>query len=192
MRSIDFQFVADQQQADSLVETRLGVPEDADQIVRINEYWSAAHEAGNTHSGFHRHRFSASEICAIASKDEIVVATSHALVVGYYLINTLVDSESLRMRAKTVDGLVRAGRLVEGRYAYQAQVGVAHTHIKQGIGRGLLSLLKERVRDRYDYLIGVVYDNNNAGMIANTRSGWSKIERLRDGWLVMTPTGRDP
>lgn len=174
-----------------MVEFRIAVPDDGPAILRINEHWNVAYERRDLGAGFLRARFDLDQVLRIVENGDSVVATDAASVIGYYLTNTVIKSASFRQREALVSRLVSCGKLPVATYAMQTQAGVLPDYHRQGIARRLLQSLREQVRDRFHYLIGVIYSGNEAAMIAHTRSGWRCVEPVAEGWLAATPTGRE-
>lgn len=174
--------------AETYVLFRGAVAEDSAAVGRLNALWVDAHRRGDLTGGFLLNAFSQEQVVRLIEAGEVVVATVHRVVVGYYLTNSCWRTPALDDRERLISAAVADGRLPRGRYVYLTQSAVDPSFTRRGIARRLLSELRAHVSDRFDYLVGYIDAENPAAQAAHARAGWVCGAPYGNGWLAITPT----
>lgn len=119
------------------------------------------------------------------ANDAEVVATDGVELVGYYLVSAdSLDSEVVaHLRPAFSEGPFKELLSSGSRVGYGAQVCVAATHRRQGLGRALFGALVQVLEGRFSLLVSSITRTNRASIAFNLAdTGWrvwsSDAERL--------------
>lgn len=158
---------------------------DSEMIMQLNHKFYQAFLKGDTEYGFLKNEFSLYQIRSLIEKTEVVVAEKDHEVIGYYLINSIFETETVTKRKLIVSEFISTGKIKDAQFVYLTQAVVDKPHMGKGVGKELLKHLKRLVTDRFDYLIGYIDFQNLHAKEAHLRSGWVIFAEMGTGWLAM-------
>lgn len=164
---------------------------DSSDILRLNHRFYQAFIDGDKDKGFLKNEFLLNEIETLIEEGEIVVAENESGVIGYYLTNSIFETETIRKRKLIVDDLIKEGRIRNAKYALLTQAVVDKPYMGQGVAKELLKILKQLVRGKFDYLIGYIDAENLNAKEAHLKSGWIIFADMGNGCLAMTEVNKD-
>lgn len=165
---------------------RPAILEDANSITELNYKYYKAYLDKKTDKGFLKNNFSKKEIEQLINANEIVVSTISDHVIGYYLVNSIHQSQTVLNREKIISEMIIQKVLPIGRYVYLTQSVVDEKYMQKGIAKELLVHLKILIKERFDYLIGYIDNENLNAKEAHLRSGWEIITKFENGYLAIT------
>lgn len=155
-------------------------------IAELNNKFYLAYIDGNKEKGFLKNEFSIEEIEILINADEIVVAECENIVIGYYLTNSIIETKTIKRRKDIVKILIADGKLENGKYVFLTQAVVDKPFMGKGVAKKLLLVLKEQVKDKFDYLIGYIDSENLNAKEAHLKSGWIIFTDIENGYLAYT------
>jgi hypothetical protein len=159
---------------------------DGKAITKLNNKYYRAFLENDKQKGFLKTSFTLNQIESIIEAGEVVVAEFENQVIGYYLTNSIIETESNKAREFKVKGLIETGELGSARYVYQTQAVVEKQFMGNGVARELLKNLKKLVSPKFDYLIGYIDNENSNAKEAHLKSGWLIFADIEGGCLAMT------
>jgi GNAT superfamily N-acetyltransferase len=149
---------------------------DVRQLMDLNTYWAKRFSARNLADGFLSGvPFTESEWIQICGSGDVFVARSSGQIVGYYLIDELATSEAAKLYDEIRKKLVIRGTVPARGVARRTQTVVADAHHGRGISRLLLGALLERIALRYEFLMGLVHEQNPK-LPAHRAIGWQVVD----------------
>lgn len=161
----------------------------AESIFSIGHFWLQKGNECVFEKGSIKHVLNFENIISLIKAKEIVVALSSEVVVGYYLTNSLFISEHIEKRKNIIENLINKRLLPKGKYVYQVQAAVIENALGKGLSTKMLEALKVIVADRFDYLAGIISEENYNSIIQQHRkAGWiilGKFEAI--GYLAYMP-----
>ena len=80
-------------------------------ISRLNHKFYQAFIEGDKDKGFLKNEFSINEIETLVQEGEIVVAEHENNVIGYYLTNSIFETETIKIRKLLVETLIKEGKI---------------------------------------------------------------------------------
>lgn len=168
------------------MEYRQAKLDDCKAILLLNHKYYQAFIDGEKDKGFIKNKFTHEQIQALIMQNEVVVAELDDTIIGYYLTNSIFETEVIKKRKSVVEGLVREGKIKNARYVYLTQAVIDKPYMGNGIAKELLKHLKTIVKDKFDYLIGNIDKENLNAKEAHLKSGWIIFADTESGWLAMT------
>lgn len=160
-------------------------------ILQLNHKFYQAFMDGDKDKGFLKIEFSLAEIETLIKENEIVVAENENDVIGYYLTNSIFETETIIKRKRLVEDLIKQGKIKNAKYAFLTQAVVDKPYMGQGVAKQLLKTLKHLVRNKFDYLIGYIDAENLNAREAHLKSGWLIFTDMGNGCLAMTEVNAD-
>lgn len=170
---------------------RQAKPTDGLAIMQLNHKFYQAFIDGDKDKGFLKNEFTLKEIETLISENEVVVAEKENEVIGYYLTNSIFETETIRKRKHLVEVLINQGKIENAKYAFLTQAVVDKPYMGQGIAKHLLKTLKHLVRNKFDYLIGYIDAENLNAREAHLKSGWTIFTDIGSGCLAVTDVNAD-
>nr|WP_121271720.1 GNAT family N-acetyltransferase [Pedobacter schmidteae] len=164
---------------------------DGNAITALNNKFYQAFLEDDKQKGFLKNKFTLDEIETLIASGEVVVAEFQGEVIGYYLTNSIFESEAIRKRKLHVQELIEVGTIRNVRYVYHTQAVVDRPYMGKGVGKALLKNLKKLISSKFDYLIGYIDQENLNARLAHTKSGWEVFTTVEGGCLAMTKVSGD-
>ncbi len=144
---------------------------DCEEILFLNNKYYQAFLNDEKEKGFLKNQFSLDQIQALVQQQEIVVAEFQNKVIGYYLTNSLFETEEIKKRKIIVRDLVLKGKIKDAKYCFLTQAVVDKPYMGKGVAKELLRNLKELVKEKFDFLIGYIDIENLNAKEAHLKSG---------------------
>lgn len=163
---------------------------DSSDILRLNHKFYQAFIDGDKDKGFLKNEFSLNEIETLIKEEEIVVAENEIEIIGYYLTNSIFETETIKKRKAIIDNLIEESKIKNARYSLLAQAVVDKPYMGQGVAKELLKTLKLLVANKFDYLIGYIDAENLNAKEAHLKSGWIIFTDMGNGCLAMTEVNK--
>jgi len=164
---------------------------DSSAILRLNHKYYQAFIDGDKDKGFLKNEFTLDEIETLIREGEIVAAEKKNEVIGYYLTNSVFETETIKKRKQIVENLIKEGKIENARYALLTQAVVDKPYMGQGVAKELLKTLKHLVKNKFDYLIGYIDAENVNAREAHLKSGWIIFTEMGNGCLAMTEVNKE-
>jgi hypothetical protein len=165
---------------------RQAIPDDTEAILVLNHKYYQAYLEGEKDKGFLKNEFSFEQIQTLIKQHEVVVAQMEENVIGYYLTNSIFETEAIKKRKTIVQELILKGKIKDAKYALLTQAVVDKPFMGKGVAKELLRKLKELVKPKFDFLIGYIDHENHNAKEAHLKSGWVIFTDIDNGWLAMT------
>jgi hypothetical protein len=159
---------------------------DSESITVLNHKFYQAFIEGDKDQGFLKNEFSVQQIEVLIAAGEVVVAEDKGSVIGYYLTNSIFETETIRKRKSIVETLISKDEIPKARYVFLTQAVIDKPFMGRGVARTLLKELKGLVRHKFDYLIGYIDAENHNAKAAHLKSGWNVLTEMESGCLAVT------
>lgn len=160
--------------------------EDGESILKLNHKYYQAFLQNEKDKGFLKNEFTIEQIQKLIINKEVVVAEFEKNIIGYYLTNSLFETDVILKRKIIVEKLIQTGEIENSKYVYLTQAVVDKPYMGRGIAKELLKNLKYLVSDKFDCLIGYIDKENLNAKEAHLKSGWVIFANNNNGWLAMT------
>jgi hypothetical protein len=168
------------------MEYRQAKLDDCKAILLLNHKYYQAYIDGDKDKGFLKNQFNLEQIKALIMQNEVVVAVFEDNIIGYYLTNSIFETDVIIQRKTQVQELILKGKIKNVKYVYQTQAVIDKPYMRSGIGKELLKHLKRLVQSKFDFLIGYIDAENKNAKEAHLKSGWMIFTDTENGWLAMT------
>jgi hypothetical protein len=112
---------------------------DSEAITKLNNKYYRAFLENDKQKGFLKSSFTSDQIEALIKSNEVVVAELGNQVVGYYLTNSIFETESNKIRKLKVYSLIEKGEIENARYVFHTQAVVDKPFMGNGIAKQLLA-----------------------------------------------------
>ena len=150
-----------------------------DQIRALNyKYLYSNLSEAQRQNGFIRIEYSRSDLQAIITHKEIVVAIINDIVVGYYLIGRMSGNTALDYQKTKAMSLFSSREIPFEQIGYGCQVCIDEAYRNNGLFAQMLQALVRQVKDKYHYLLCSVSDDNSVSKETHTKNGWQLIDVL--------------
>lgn len=147
--------------------------EHIDQIISLNKRYLVTNLPKNkTEKGFIRIEYSEADIREIIRNEEIVVALSVNKVIGYYLIGKKTNKSVLEYQQKESISFALSIKTEPGKLGYGCQVCIDENFRSNGLFHRMLGILSDAVRDKYNYLLCSVSEENPLSLKRHLNNGW--------------------
>lgn len=170
---------------------RPAILQDSDSVLKLNNKYCQAFFDNEKEKGFLKFEFTLSQIQTLIIQNEVVVAEWEENVIGYYLTNSIFEMDTILKRKIIVNELIQSGTIEDAKYVFLTQAAVDKSYMGKGIAKEMLKTLKRLVKDKFDYLIGLIDFENYNAKVAHLKSGWVIFAETETGWLAMTETNVD-
>lgn len=152
---------------------RLANQNDLEGIMNFHNHHLFENINGNISSGFIRIKYDGFHLTKIIDEQEMVIALSGSMIIGYYLIGKKADNDKLKYQILKAKELVRKNESVAYKnIGYGCQVCINEGYRNQGVFDLMLNKLRGLVGEKYNYLLCSVSDTNVISLKRHLKSGW--------------------
>ncbi|HET8964398.1 MAG TPA: GNAT family N-acetyltransferase [Chitinophagales bacterium] len=159
---------------------------DCKDILLLNQRFYKAFLDGEKEKGFLKNQFTLEQIQALVEHHEVVISELQGKLIGYYLVNSIFETDEVRRRKRIVEELIYDGKIENAKYVYLTQAVVDKPFMGKGVAKELLKSLKKLVSNKFEFLIGNIDFENLNAKEAHLRSGWIIFKETEKGWLALT------
>ena len=132
--------------------------------------------------------FTPDQLKKIITESDVAVAVHNSKVVSYYLLNPFFETGNVEQRKEIIKKLIADGILKEGKYAHSLQAGTDPNFTGRGLNRKVLNLLRDFMKEKYDYFIGIMPYGNEATEKSSLKMGWKHYGDVGIGLLAVIGT----
>lgn len=172
------------------IEIRIAKPSDAESLIKIYEYWNERFIDGDERKRYFvlKNNFTLPQIEKIIEGGYATVAVEKNICVSFYFINPFFDTGNLQEREDTINKLISEKKLPPGKYAFSLLSSTDVNYLGNGLNTKTLNLLREIMKDKYDYFVGVMNYNNTATHKSSLKMGWKHFGDIGFGLLAVIGT----
>lgn len=150
-----------------------------------NNYFNVDKSKGHMYSDV---TWSIKDIERTINESVITVAANGEKIVSFYFINTFLEIGNVAKRIEILNPMIKEGKLPKGRYAFSLAAATDDNYLGKGLNRSTLNLLRELVKDEYDYFTGVMSYDNIPTQKSSIKMGWRHFGDIGIGLLAVIGT----
>ncbi|HEY5328111.1 MAG TPA: hypothetical protein VIJ27_14000 [Mucilaginibacter sp.] len=175
------------------IEIRIAKPSDAENLYKIYEYWNGSFIDGDENKRYFvlKNNFTLPQIQKIIEGGYATVAVEKNKCVSFYFINPFFDTGNLQERKDIINNLISKKVLPPGKFAFSLLSSTDVNYLGNGLNTKTLNLLREIMKDKYDYFVGVMNYSNTATHKSSLKMGWKHFGDTGFGLLAVTGTTED-
>lgn len=128
--------------------------------------------------GFIRIEYNLGGFKNIVKEKEVVVAFNFNEIVAYYMIGKKASIKQLDYQKEMAKKLEKKHNIPFDKIGYGCQVCIDKDFRRLGLFKLMLKLLKNTVKNKYDYLLCSISDFNIASLKAHSKNNWKFIEKI--------------
>lgn len=169
---------------------RIAEPSDTQSLHELLHYWYTNYFTKEDPAGhmFSKITWGLEDIERVIADNMATVAVHGAKVVSFYFINTFFEIGNVEERISILKPMIAEGKLPQGRYAFSLAAATHRDYLAKGLNRATLNLLRELVKDKYDYFTGIMAYDNLVTQKSSLKMGWRHIGDIGIGLLAVIGT----
>ena len=160
-----------------------------DQIKELNsKYLITNLTEAEKQSGFIRIEYDKDSLKKIIDDQEIVVATNHDKIIGYYLIGRKSGFAALDYQKNKAISLFDTKNIPFDKIGFGCQVCIDKAHRNNGLFKSMLDTLCNAIKEKYSHLLCSVSDDNIVSLKTHTKNGWQSFDTIDKTHFFIYPT----
>ena len=172
------------------IEIRKAIESDAQGIIDIYYYWKESFIDNDSSKRYFvlKNEFTLEQVQNIARDGYATVAMDGNIVSSFYFLNPYYDTGNLEERKLAIKELISKDIIPNGHYAYSLLSSTHKDYQGKGLNNKTLQMLRELLKDKYDFFVGIMNYNNTATHKSSLKMGWKHFGDIGIGLLAVIGT----
>ena len=164
--------------------------QDAQGILDIYYYWKDCFIDEDPLKRYYvlKNEFTLGQLQRICDEGLATVAVANDVIASFYFLNPYYDTGNLRERKIVIRELIDRKVLPNGKYAYSLLSSTHKDYQGMGLNNKTLHLLRDLLKLKYDYFVGVMSYDNTATHKSSLKMGWKHFGDIGIGLLAVIGT----
>lgn len=163
---------------------------DAQGILDIYHFWKESIIDNDPSKKYYvlKNEFTLDQLKRICNEGLATVAATEDLVCSFYFENPHYDTGNLQERKNAINKLISNNKLPTGKYAFSLLSSTHNNYQGLGLNNRCLHLLRDILKDSYDYFVGVMNYDKTATHKSSLKMGWRHFGDVGIGLLAVIGT----